>query len=291
MAKTIKFNLILDNYPVRNIEGLQEHFSIEDMLKYFENGLLLRWLDVRGYQEQYLAVKAIDHSLDYKEIIIALIKIFEVSDLAVSDIEKAVGILSYLEEERELNEIYRENAFAKKQIIEDYHSGYCALIMHMQDNNENMSILKADAIQMEREYLGLFKLDYDALYFRLLKSAPKAIFAMLTRDAFRQFWIGNDADNSKIKTSVKNDLIAKAGKILGDDLKIVRRNTQAMWDPIERPEVPVMVISMATGTFVKNAGAFYEKYSSLDVNNKLPKFNGLEYQCNDADLSLLYMEV
>lgn len=50
MAKTIKFNLILDNYPVRNIEGLQEHFSMEDMLKYFENGLLLRWLDVRGYE-------------------------------------------------------------------------------------------------------------------------------------------------------------------------------------------------------------------------------------------------
>lgn len=67
MAKTIKFNLILDNYPVRNIEGLQEHFSIEDMLKYFENGLLLRWLNVRGYDEQYTLVKNIDKSLEKKE--------------------------------------------------------------------------------------------------------------------------------------------------------------------------------------------------------------------------------
>lgn len=66
MAKTIKFNLILDNYPVRNIEGLQEHFSIEDMLKYFENGLLLRWLNVRGYDEQYALVKNIDKSLEKK---------------------------------------------------------------------------------------------------------------------------------------------------------------------------------------------------------------------------------
>lgn len=51
MAKTIKFNLILDGYPVRNLEGLQEHFSIEDILKYFRNGLLLRWLKVRGIQK------------------------------------------------------------------------------------------------------------------------------------------------------------------------------------------------------------------------------------------------
>lgn len=77
MAKTIKFNLILDNYPVRNIEGLQEHFSIEDMLKYFKNGLLLRWLDVRGYKTQYDAVAAINQSSDKKEIVMALVKILK----------------------------------------------------------------------------------------------------------------------------------------------------------------------------------------------------------------------
>lgn len=30
MAKTIKFNLICDNTPVRTIEDLQNNFSIED---------------------------------------------------------------------------------------------------------------------------------------------------------------------------------------------------------------------------------------------------------------------
>ena len=117
MAKTIKFNLILDNCPVRNIEGLQEHFSIEDMLKYFENGLLLRWLDVRGYETQYAAVEAVDKSLDRKEIVMALVKIFEVVEMDAADIEKAIGILTYLDEEKELNAVYKENAFAKKQIV------------------------------------------------------------------------------------------------------------------------------------------------------------------------------
>lgn len=292
MAKTIKFNLILDNYPVRNIEGLQEHFSIEDMLKYFENGLLLRWLNVRGYDEQYAAVEAIDKSLDRKEIVTSLVKIFEVAEMDIADIEKAIGILTYLDEEKELNAIYKENAYAKKQVVDDYHSGYTALIMHMEGNKDNMALLKADAIQMEREYFGLFELNHYELYFRLVESAPKAIFAILTRDAFRKFWIGEEA-NTKIYSSVKTALLAtaKAKEILGDDLKIVKRNTQAMWDPIERPEVKLMVISIVAGTFIKNAGNFSEKLGNTDVNDKLVKFDGLEYQCNNETYELLYMEV
>lgn len=292
MAKTIKFNLILDDYPVRNLEGLREHFSIEDMLKYFENGLLLRWLNVRGYNKQYSGVNSIDKSLDKKDIVMDLVKIFEVVELDSKDIEKAVGILKYLDEEKELNAIYKENAYAKKHIVDDYHSGYIELVIHMEENKENMALLKADAIQMEREYFGLFELNHYDLFFRLVKSAPKAIFAILTRDAFRKFWIGEKA-NTKIYSNVKTELLEtdKAKAILGDDLKIVKRNTQAMWDPIEKNEVKLMVISIIRGTFVKNAGNFSEKLGDADVNDKLVKFNGLEYQCNNENYELLYMEV
>ena len=59
MAKTIKFNLICDDKPVRTIEDLQENFSIEDVLKYYQNGLLLRWLEVRGYEAEYKKVSEI----------------------------------------------------------------------------------------------------------------------------------------------------------------------------------------------------------------------------------------
>lgn len=291
MAKTIKFNLILDEYPVRNIEGLREHFSIEDILKYFENGLLERWLKVRGYAKQCEAVEAIDKSLDKKEIVTALAKIFEVVDLDEEEIEKAVCILDYLEEEKEQNAIYRDNAIEKNKIIEDYHSGYVALIEHMEANKDKMAVLKADAIQMEREYMGLFEYNHHDLYNRLYESAPKAIFAILTRDEFRSFWVGDTADEQiykHIKVILQNSSTVK--EILGDDLKIVQKDTQAMWDPIERPEVKLMVISIHDGTFIKNAGEFSEKLSSSDVNYKLLKFNGLEYQCNSENYELMYME-
>lgn len=38
MAKTIKFNLICDEYPALTIEDLQNHFSVEDLLDYYEKG-------------------------------------------------------------------------------------------------------------------------------------------------------------------------------------------------------------------------------------------------------------
>ncbi|MDD3307344.1 MAG: hypothetical protein PHO29_09660 [Acetobacterium sp.] len=290
MAKTIKFNLILDGNPVRNLDGLEEHFSIEDMLMYYKNGLLLRWLDVREYQAKHDAVKAIQVTSD-QEIIRELIKIFEIV-MDESLIEKAIAIYAYRNETRRLNEEYKENAFEKKQIILDYHSGYDVLIEHMIENMNNVALLKADAIILEQEYLGLFILDHVALFEKLHNDAPKAVFVLLTCDAFRSYWIGETANEGIYKT-IKSKLlpIPKIKEVLGNDLKIIKRNTQAMWDPIERSEIEVMVLRIENNTFIKNAGEFSEKLGSSDVNYQFLKLKGLEYQCNDETLELLYMEV
>lgn len=53
-----------------------------------------------------------------------------------------------------------------------------------------------------------------------------------------------------------------------------------MWAPIKKTEIKLMVISIEHGTFIKNAENFSEKLGDKDVNGKLVKFNGLEYQCN-----------
>ncbi len=80
MAKTIKFNLICDNKPIRTIEDLQNNFSIEDVLEYYDNRLLHRWLEVRGYEEELEKVRAIttDSPDDPIEVAKQLIKIFNV---------------------------------------------------------------------------------------------------------------------------------------------------------------------------------------------------------------------
>ena len=77
MAKTIKFNLILDNNPIRDIKGLQENFCIDDILEVYNQGLLEKWLKVRGFDEYLKRVDDIDMS---KSIIIQLIQIFGIED-------------------------------------------------------------------------------------------------------------------------------------------------------------------------------------------------------------------
>ena len=200
MAKTIKFNLILDNQPVRTIDELRENFSIEDMLKYFKNGFLLRWLKVRGYEE-YQAVATIDSSSHNKDIVLALIDIFNIPDVDIADVEEVASMIEYQEQTTKLNEIYAENAFDKKQVIEDYHAGYDNLILHMEENSRNVGVLKADILQMEKEYAKLFALNYYDLYYRLLQSAPKAISIMITKELFKKYWVDEEA-NEKIKQSI-----------------------------------------------------------------------------------------
>ncbi|MBM6772250.1 hypothetical protein H5991_01765 [Ligilactobacillus agilis] len=200
MAKTIKFNLILDNQPVRTIDELRENFSIEDMLKYFKNGFLLRWLKVRKYEE-YQAVAAIDSSLPNKDIVISLINIFNIPDVDIADVEEVASMIEYQEQTTKLNEVYAENAFDKKQIIEDYHAGYDNLILHMEENSRNVGILKADVLQIEKEYAKLFALNYYDLYYRLLRSAPKAISIMITKELFKKYWVDEGA-NEKIRQSI-----------------------------------------------------------------------------------------
>lgn len=289
LAKTIKFNLILDGYPVRNLEELQNNFSIEDMLKYLKNGLLLRWLKVRGYNREYESVEKIDSGIEGKEIVKELVKIFEIEQDDAS-IEEGIAILDYLDEANRMNAVYSMNAFEKNRIIENYHSGYSALIQHMKEYKENMSILKADARQLEREYIGLFKLDHEKLYFWLFENAPKAIFAILTIDAFRTFWIG-EQKNERVAKHIRNTLMISVKRILGDNLKIVKKNTQSMWDQIESEGVVVMLISIASGAFVKSAGGSGDELAYTDVNEKFLKLNGLQYQCNNKAYELLYMEV
>ena len=291
MAKVLKFGLMLDDCNVRSLKGLQEHFVIEDVLKYFEDGTLSRWLKVWGYKEQLAAVEAIDKTLDKKDIVLQLANIFGIEDVDAADIEKAVSIIAYLEEEKELNTIYAENNFAKRQIIDNYHLGYLALVNHMMKNKDNMAILKADAMQMERNYLGLFQLDNVRLFYFLLNIAPKAIFAILTRDELRKFWIGQIVQNGydqqqylQIYSFIKDKLLVPGDvvRILGKDAKFADKDTQGMWDYLESSKVKVMVIYVWDGTFVKNEGGDpREKISPSDINGKLTKFNGLEYRCNN----------
>src|SRR5574344_1295301 len=75
MAKTIKFNLQIDGNYVNRIDGLRENFCINDVLDLYKNGLLEKWLKVRGYDEYLSKIEKIDKNSN--NTIVYLIKIFD----------------------------------------------------------------------------------------------------------------------------------------------------------------------------------------------------------------------
>lgn len=164
MAKTIKFNLVCDGASVRTLEDLRNHFSMEDMLAYYENRLLHRWLAVRGYKEELEKVEQITTEDDLQRII-ELINIFKVeTDPKV--IEANTYILSYKKERKLLAEQYEALNGAVLKVIDEYHQKYQQLVEGIIKNRENVAYIKAAVKEIADNYWGLFEMDYRNLFYK-----------------------------------------------------------------------------------------------------------------------------
>lgn len=165
MAKTIKFNLICDEKPIRTIEDLQNNFSIEDVLEYYNNGLLQRWLEVRGYNEYLEKVNAIE-SKGMLDIIKKMIEIFEIES-DKNEVEEKIYMLQFLEDRKSNLKKYEDQNCKRKNVIEDYEKGYVDLVKDMLDNPKDISRLKADINEMINNYEWTLQLDHRRLFYAL----------------------------------------------------------------------------------------------------------------------------
>ena len=188
MAKTIKFNLICDEKPVRTIEDLQNNFSIEDVLEYYYNGLLQRWLKVRGYETELEKVSAITTE-DSMEIIKELIKIFEVS-VEEEEVEKSIYMLKFLEERKESYEIYRKQDIATKRIIEDYERGYQRLVNGILEEQNNAARIKANIEEMVTNYQWAFEINHREIFLKLVdENFLLVMMCLLMNDKSRTYFL------------------------------------------------------------------------------------------------------
>lgn len=187
MAKTIKFNLICDDKPVRTIEDLQENFSIEDVLKYYQNGLLLRWLEVRGYEAEYKKVSEI-REIETLEIVKELIKIFDV-EADEKKVEEGVYMLQFLEERKALCEAYKQDSFKAQGIIDDYQTGFKQLIDGIIENPNDVARIKANVAELMSGYKWAMDLNHRQLFWNLKDLSPLAIMCFLMNDEARKYYL------------------------------------------------------------------------------------------------------
>lgn len=295
MAKTIKFNLICDGNPVRTLEDLQNNFSIEDVLEYYDNKLLQKWLAVRGYSDQLEKVNSIAAE-DAITILFNLIDIFEIE----ADKEKACEntfILKYKKEREFLLEEYKKMDYKSEAIISDYHAGYRELINTIIDNKDDIIKIKAAIIEMETHYFPLFELNHRALFYDLLQEAPMALFCMVMREKVRQFYIPMPNESASNDKKAMYDLLCKLltfdkpNEILGSNLLSFSGVTEGYWKDLEAKGKQFLILKIEQGNFVRGAAASGVELSSVNINNEFVILDGLDYKSNNASHKLLYMEV
>lgn len=308
MAKTIKFNLICDNQPVRTIEDLQNNFCIEDVLEYYNNGLLHRWLEVRGYEAELEKVSAIKTEKSI-EIVKELIKIFDV----VSDdkkIEESVYMLEYLKERKELCSIYETQKYKAKSIIDDYENGYRQLVDEILKNPKDVAIIKANISEIVKNYKWILKLNHRNLFYVLKSESPLAIMCLLMNEHSRKYYLpiqvknvdgtvgieAMDINSNQDKASMFNNICAMIKDVfvkeeLGENLRSFSGVTDGYWKDLEPKGKKFMIISMESGDFVRASNDLGGDLGSIDVTNKFVIVDGIDYKSNSATHQLLYMEV
>lgn len=312
MAKTIKFNLICDGSPIRTLDDLRNHFSIEDMVEYYNNQLLQRWLKVRGYEEHLAKVEALEADSDM-ELVKGLIEIFDVeNDTQV--VEENTYILGYLKSKQERLERYRKDEKHEKDIITEYHSQYQQLVITIVENKTDMSRIKAAVKEIDTNYFPLFELNHRELLYHLIVEAPMAIFAMLMREDMRPFYLpeagapsvesvqmeeeDEEETNEDGLTLDKDEmyacicsLIPYAQEMLGENLIEFSGITDGYWKDLEAKKKQYMILKMENGNYIRSTGVSGGDLSAADINNKFVILDGIDYKSNNSSHKLLYLEV
>ena len=306
MAKTIKFNLICDDKPVRTIEDLQENFSIEDVLKYYQNGLLLRWLEVRGYEAEYKKVSEI-REIEALEIVKELIKIFDI-EADEKKVEEGVYMLQFIEERKELCEAYKQDSFKAQGIVDDYQTGFNQLIDGIIENPNDVARIKANIAELMSGYKWAMDLNHRQLFWELKEISPLAIMCFLMNDEARKYYLPmpvrkdnvSDEAEKKVNIADKSDMYNAICSMLessdfvsrlGDNLHIFAGVTDGYWKDLETKGKKYMIISMGSGDYVRSAGLQGGDLASTDIKNKFVIVDGIDYKSNASYRHLLYMEV
>ncbi|MBQ4468680.1 MAG: hypothetical protein II917_00875, partial [Synergistaceae bacterium] len=191
MAK-IKFNLNFGGEQIRTLDDLRDNFSIEDILDVYNNGLLVKWLDVRNHKDELARVKAIQ-ATDAHGVLSELIQIFGVTS-DESEIQESLSILDYLEGRKKFwadikagkfDEIARN--LTKIQNEKDIHNDYNALVQNIIAHPDDLQYIydQLDAIAVD--YPDLLKTNATELYKNLYNKAPLAVLAFFGNSATRPY--------------------------------------------------------------------------------------------------------
>jgi hypothetical protein len=315
MAKTIKFNLKCDNASIRTLDDLREHFCIQDVLDYYKNGLLARWLNVHGYVDELGKINNLQSTTD-EDLIVQISGILNV-ECDENVVKESLAIIEYEKESNEIHRKYAEGLASESEVLNDYKGRYDALVNEIIENKDDYSKIKAATEVLIRDFDWMLDLNYEELFYKMKNLAPLALFCFVSFEKFRKYYLPQlctTSDGKEIediyfdykdpeqkrfyenKHKMYDDLCRFIAEdtlktILKDNLKIFLEDTDQYWKDIEPDETKrFMILFMNSGSMVR---ALKDKGTELrfgDVNSNFVILKGIDFK-NTYHNKLLYMEV
>jgi hypothetical protein len=251
MAKAIKFNLILDENPVRNQDDILDNFNIEDILTSYKNGSLKRWLETREMADKIAELDKISGDDNIKAAM-ELCRIFH-GKCSKQQIEMAVYPFEFKQKETEKRKQYQDLKKQKDEIIREYHDDYEKLLKDLENKGNNYPFVKAGVAELFRSYSGLYQLDAESFYGRFIKDHPLVILAMLANSDMRPILarqpedIFKDLDIAALTAPIFNesgiDTFLEKWRNDNNQPEVKIINSQSGFSALQKLQIPILVLS------------------------------------------------
>lgn len=155
MAKKIKFPLILkDDFQVRTIDELREHFDLEKIISYYQNGKLLTWLEDRYYDSELSQIQALcEQSDDFVQRLCAVLGVScqDTSNVdlnAMAERQKRLELLKQYTSDESILSHVDQVAFDQEELADLLDDGYKTIYLY--NGNYHIPLSKNDI-----QYIGI----------------------------------------------------------------------------------------------------------------------------------------
>ena len=301
MTKTIKFNLILDKKPVRDLEGLQENFNLDEILDYYNSGVLQRWLEVRGYDEHFKKILDVrgESELDIAE---SLVRAFGVAK-NLEEIKRASFKFQSKREREQFLDKIEASKIKRNEVIASYHGGYNKLINEMIEKSDDITFAKQALNDIHENYNQLWLVDFERAFIDFCSKTPFVIFAILMNRSYRELIMSDDLKIKKIESlrpipEINEEIDHVTGRQtitvnnLQTPFKFYAGDTETYWRDIEPNSSSNLILNIGDGDYVQSYVEKGNEFGRIDVINKYPIINGgINYKSKNANNVLTYLEV
>jgi hypothetical protein len=321
MPKTIKFNLNIAEDSVRTLDDLRkllnddfkESKCIEELLKFYKNGVLKRWLDVHGYETESESISKISF-VDDKDIVPKIVKIVDAKKKISGKLENirlGLGAQGACKNDNDV-------ASSLEVTLNNYRKKYDELVDKIVQYKDDYPKIKVAVEKLADKFMWLIEFDFERLFHFVENCAPMALFAFVANDKMRRFCVpefcknGNglldinlnygDSNQSyfykskkiiyehlKILTTEK-----KLKDILGKYLKTARESSENCWKNIESNEKKYLILdvkdSKSSKCILRSANKDAEELIYKDIKGMYKIVSGIDVK-NLNNGILFYMEV